>query len=274
MKHGKYPDLTNQFYHQDEGISSSALKKLLKSAAHYQAYLNEDKETSKEMTLGSLVHTLILEPDKLEEQYFVGEFNVRRGKDYEAALKLAGDRTVVTQEEFEKAEQIVEAFRAQAIDHPLLNGKEAKLLDGEKEHSYYWEDPKTAILCKCRPDNLTPDGMVIDIKTTRDAGLDSFQKTVTMFGYHLSAAFYLRGIEAVTGVRPKGFTIIAIETEAPYAFQVFQFGEQALRIGTEEFEKALEVYAEAVSTDLWPAYGTKVVELELPNWYNYSKNKK
>lgn len=273
MKPGIYPHISNSQYHAGPGLSSSALKKLLLSGAHYQASLARPLEQTKEMVLGSLVHSLILEPEKVEQEYFIGEFNVRRGKEYENALREAGTRTVVSKEDFERAMALVEAFRIQALDHPDLNGTTEELLKGDKEHSYYWEDRSTGILCKCRPDNITPSGILVDVKSTKNAGFDSFQKDIVTYGYYLSAAFYLRGVEAVTGIAPKSFVIIAIETEAPFLVQIYKFGPLALEIGARHVNQALETFAEGVSTEIWQGYPKKVIELELPNWAMFRLNK-
>ena len=226
------------------------------------------------MVLGSLVHSLILEPEKVEQEYYIGEFNVRRGKEYEASVKQAGTRTVISKEDYERAMAVVEAFHIQATDHPDLNGKQEELLKGDKEHSFYWEDPATGILCKCRPDNLHHSGnIVVDVKTTKNAGFDSFQKDIVTYGYYLSAAFYLRGVAAVTGRAPEKFVIIAIETEAPYLIQVYELDPMAIEIGNRHIDQALATFAECVSTEVWSGYPQKTITMPLPNWAMFRFNK-
>lgn len=272
---------TNKNYHDGPGISSSELKQLLKSGAHYQAYLQSPPEPSKEMSVGSLVHALLLEPETLEKEFHVGDFNTRRGKDFEAAVKEAGTRTLVSREEMAKALEIVEAFTQQAKDHPCLNGQQYNLLDGVKEHSFYWKDSTTGIQCKVKPDCITPSGVIVDIKTTRNAGFDAFQKSIVDYGYYLSAAYYLKGVQEtlkqapspVVVTPPTHFAIIAIETEAPYAVQTYFFSAESLAIGIQHCDKALATLLQCVQTGKWTGYEAKMVEISLPNWFFYKMNK-
>jgi len=61
-------DLTNEEYHAGEGLSSSALKVILRSAAHYNCP-RVDRPKSKALTLGTAVHTAVLEPDEYVRNY-------------------------------------------------------------------------------------------------------------------------------------------------------------------------------------------------------------
>lgn len=277
-------DEPNKAYHAGCGVSSSELKKLLLSGAHYDEYLRNPPEQSKEMVLGSMVHTMLLEPEKFEFEYHTGEFNVRRGKDYEAALKAAEGKTLVSREDVEKAAAIVEGFKAHAKDHPYLNGKQYNLLEGVKEHSFYSTCPHTGILRKVRPDNITPTRVITDIKTTRNAGFDSFQKSIVDFGYYLSAAYYLQVVKDTIAqnpeqakelglVTPEVFCIVAIESEAPHAVQTYFLNGESIRIGEQHVLKALKTLLECATTGKWEGYPKKMVEIGLPNWAMYKFNK-
>ena len=57
------PDVTNEAYHADRScVSVSGLKQLLRSPAHYQAYLNGHRKETPAMFLGPAVHARLLEP--------------------------------------------------------------------------------------------------------------------------------------------------------------------------------------------------------------------
>lgn len=274
--------ISNRLYHEGPGLSSSALKELLKSGAHYSAYTQIENEGSTEMRIGSLVHCMILEPEKVKDSFYVGEYIRRYGKEFDNAIERAGSKEVVSREEYDISQQIVESFIHESKDHPSFNGEEYKLLEGQKEMSFYWEDPKTGILCKCRPDNITNDGVIVDIKTTKDATAEAFQRSIMNYGYHLSAAFYLRGVRATLGacnpkpdiMPPKFFVLVVIETKPPFAFQTFYFSEAALLLGDSEVDRALETYSACVTADKWQGYSKKMVEIDLPAWAYYNANKR
>ena len=44
-------------------LNFSGTKELLKSPAHYQAYLNREREETKALRVGKYVHALVLEPE-------------------------------------------------------------------------------------------------------------------------------------------------------------------------------------------------------------------
>lgn len=272
MKPGIYTGLSNEKYHSGPGLSSSDLKQLLKSPRHFQAYKNTRMEPTAEMRRGTLVHALILEPDSFHEQFAIGEFSVRRGKEYEKFCSDNHGKIIISKSEFEEASIAVNSFTAQVEENPTLKS----LLVGERETSFYWEDAATGVLCKARPDILTQSGIIVDIKTIggtdySNASFDSFQKRIVDHMFHVSAAHYLNGVS--NNSRPaQRFIFVVIEMVAPYAVAVFELGPQALQFGAQLTERAIELFAESIATDTWGGYSKEIVEIELPNWALYKTN--
>ncbi|EBB6195680.1 exonuclease VIII [Salmonella enterica] len=74
FEYGRYEDIPNSAYHAADGISSSMLKDARISLMYfYGRYISGTikRETSDAFTMGSLVHTLVLEPAKFDEEYAV-----------------------------------------------------------------------------------------------------------------------------------------------------------------------------------------------------------
>lgn len=74
FEYGRYEDIPNSAYHAADGISSSMLKDARISLMYfYGRYIagTIKRETSNAFTMGSLVHTLVLEPAKFDEEYAV-----------------------------------------------------------------------------------------------------------------------------------------------------------------------------------------------------------
>lgn len=277
MKPGIYENVSLADYHAAPGLSSSVLKELLKSGAHYKASLKEEREQSTEMRLGTLVHCMLLEPEKVNLQVHVGEYNVRRGKDWEIAKQDGEGKLICNREEYDRAQEIAEAFRVQATSHPYFNGEKFKLLEGLKENSFFASCPKSGLLLKARPDNITANGVIVDFKTTSDASVDEFQRSIVKYGYYLSAAHYLNVVtEALKQfphrsipVAPRAFVMIALETKAPYGFQVYFFSADALNAGRMHADKAMQTFKQCSETGIWEAYKKEMVEIGLPNWFYY-----
>lgn len=272
--------LSNALYHSGPGLSSSSVKKLIQSPLHYKDSVENREEATTEMIRGTIVHALLLEPEKFNEDFVIVDCARRAGKEYESAVKDNPTKTIIMRTEYQEAVAIQNAFSKQAEENPKL----VEYLTGKKELSFYWEDQKTGVTCKCRPDSLAVQGCVVDIKTTRDARLDSFQKSIIDFGYHISAAWYLRGVTEIVSQLgansqwkiPKEFVFIAIESKAPYAVATYKMsvGSAAIRIANQLIDEALEKYCESVATESWPGYTKETLEIELPNWYLYKMNKR
>jgi hypothetical protein len=270
--------IKNEDYHKGPGLSSSDIKELIKSPAHFQAYKATPNEPTPQMIRGTLIHNLILEPEKFTETFVVGDFKIRRGKEYDNLVLNNPDKTIITREEYESAMLCVEAFsREQNVNSELKHLTEK----GHRELSFYWNDPLTGILCKVRPDILHTD-FIVDIKTSRDGSFDAFQKFIVDYKYFISAPFYLRGVNAVIeneelapkgsflwNVRPKRFIFVVIETEAPYAVSIYELDENSMNFGTKLIDRALESYSESVATDVWQGYPKGIIPISLPNYALY-----
>ena len=71
---GRYPDIPNDVYHASNGISSTMIKDARVSLMYFNARHVEKvivREKSKVLDMGNLIHTAILEPEKLELEYSV-----------------------------------------------------------------------------------------------------------------------------------------------------------------------------------------------------------
>ena len=69
---GRYPDIPNETYHASNGISSTMLKDARISLMYYQRrHITKviQRERSEALDFGSLFHTLVLEPEKLDAEF-------------------------------------------------------------------------------------------------------------------------------------------------------------------------------------------------------------
>ena len=84
-----------------------------------------------------------------------------------------------------------------------------------------WRDPETGIECKGRIDYYVPARRcAVDVKTTEDARIDAFRRTVGRYGYHRQDAMYRDGL-AVVGEAIEHFVFLAVEKTAPYGIGIF-----------------------------------------------------
>jgi hypothetical protein len=254
-------NLSNESYQNDfrTYLSSSDIRRLLRSPAHYK---NPTRIESPAMAFGTLVHTFVLEPNVAEARYRTRadvDGRTKEGKavrDWEASLATQQGIQFVNRSDYDAAVSIASAVRTHLGASALLAGGLAEvscILEGFRD-----------INARIRPDYLT-DRHIVDLKTCVDGRQDAFSRSVMTFGYAIQAAFYVDVAQALDGQK-RDFYWVAVEKEAPFAVAVYKASDAMLEHGRREYRKAIELYKECASLDLWPAYSQQVQTLELPVW--------
>ena len=252
-------ELTNADYHADSAVSKSHLDMVARSPFHYKAhYIDKSIERIQTPTFleGSLVHSMVLEPDKTNSEFCIAPKVDRRTKagkqEYNDFMFDNAGKEIVAPDMWERAE----AMRSSVYGH-----SEARkwLRDGVAESSHFWTDKNTGLRCKCRPDWLRDDGVIVDLKTTADASPAGFATSVASFRYHVQHAWYLDGISA------EKFVFVCVEKTPPYAVAVYELDAEAYAKGQQIARYNLEQIAEGLETDIWSGYeGLNI--LSLPKW--------
>jgi exodeoxyribonuclease VIII len=269
---GLVPSLADPAYRAISRPSVSLLKKGAKSPAHLKAGMDGlGPQFSKEASdVGRLCHTAVLEPHLLASEFAISpkfDRRTKQGKAEAAAFdEGVGDRTVVTEDQF----QLALAIRDSVLAHPLA----ASILEvGAAELSAFWDavsEDGESIPAKGRLDWVVEDfegggPLIFDLKTCQDASAEDFPKSAGRFGYHLQAAFYSDGYRSITGERPR-FIFGAVEKSAPFGVQLFEFDLAAIAKGRAAYQRALSAYSHGLRTGEWPNYPTDVVQMSLPPW--------
>lgn len=273
METGLYDGISNADYHGGPGVSKSGLDLVTRSPLHYySAYLDPNRELRDEtpaMRIGTAIHTAVLEPDEFGRRYKVMPKGVDRrtkiGKEiYEGVLAEceAIGAEIISHDDYTTAMRIQKSCWSHPMSKQILGA-------GKAEQSAFWTDAETGVLCKCRPDWLldgNPNHAVLDLKSTVDASPDEFIRSAYKYRYHVSAAWYLDGVEQATGHKPDAFMFLAVEKTAPYAVAFYYADEEMLAAGRAEYRRALRTYADCLSSGKWPGYEPKLVPLGLPRW--------
>lgn len=173
------------------------------------------------------------------------------------------DRTILTEEEWTK----VHGMRDALLDHPWARKLLWPQKGGVAEQSIYWTDKETGELCRCRPDFMRYDNRPVDLKSANDASEEGFKKAIETYGYDMQQEFYLDGIEAATGVRPKNMPFVVVESEAPYLVNVHVLGLEYCYIGKGRYRTALNAIHEAKESGEWPGYPEDIHVLEPRRFY-------
>lgn len=128
MKPGIYTnaELSNEAYHASEGVSSTTLKELInRSPAHCRAYMDGlRKKGSASMSLGTIIHSAVLEPESFGQEYFV----LPARADYPEALE--------TLEDYRAAAEAHGVDLSSKSSKPAIRAELEKAADG----LVFWED--------------------------------------------------------------------------------------------------------------------------------------
>jgi exodeoxyribonuclease VIII len=256
-------DFKNTEYHAHPAISKSGLDRIDQSPAHYRAWLESPHETTPALTFGSAAHAYILERKVFDQTYVVMSEKIDRrtkaGKEaWEAFHAEANGREVLTLDDM----ATLEAMAYSISQHPVAE----ELLDpgaGNPEVSFFSE--LSGVNVKCRPDWLRHDGIVVDLKTTDNAGPNAFAKSCAKWRYHVQSAFY-SDVLANEEFDVKAFVFIAVEKSAPFAVGVYELDIESLEAGREAYQRNLDTYKRCLESGHWPAYSNSIETLTLPRW--------
>ena len=254
---GVYAGISNADYHRNPALGSTSLKTLAtRTPAHYQHDKTHPKN-SDAFTLGTAAHSLILEDDTSGIEVVAADnWLTKAAKEAKAQALAEGKQPLLVKE----MAQVV-AMRDAVMSHPVAR---AAFTGHKAEQSVFWEED--GLMLKCRPDAWKP-GVLIDLKTTRDANPNEFGKTAHEYGYHQSAAHYQDGVKAATG-EELPFHFVLVEKTEPYLVSVVELDVEAVNLGRQLNDRAKRIYRECVETNTWPGYPSSEL-ISLPMWAIY-----
>lgn len=265
---GAVLNMRNSDYHAlDKYASSTRLKHIYAtSPAHYKAKYLDNPQPSKQteaMTLGSLVHCLVLTPHEYASEFFIlPEINMRTndGKAEYAALVAANAGKIAIDEELLE--------KARAMTKSVLSHPKSKLLDvGRKEAAFFWQCPFSGLRFKAKLDQSS-SGHFIELKTTRNASPDDFARDAFNMNYDLSLVHYRQALKLVMGVEPPAW-IAAVESETPHICEFYPVGASMWETGHAKWLDAITKLERAMKTGIWPSYVPEIIEpppMESPAW--------
>jgi len=265
-------------YHRDPcpepSLSSSIAKMLcLSSALHAQhehprlnpAAVHEDAE---HFDIGVAAHALLLEGGGNIEPIDAPDWRTKAAKEARDAARAAG-KTPLLAHVCADVINMVRTLRGQLELH--TDGGAAMFTDGEAEQTAIWIEDGD-VWCRARIDWIRTDPYAIDdYKTTSaSANPDVWARTMFAAGHDLQAAWYLRGLRAITGERldePSAFRFAVQEIHAPYAASVIALNPDAMLLAEKKCIYAIEKWREARASNDWRGYPRRTAYATLPAWH-------
>lgn len=241
-------------YHALDAIGSTDLRNLARSPAHFKAGRSGVFEATAAMQFGTDVHTLVLEPARVESEWTIERIDRRTkaGKERDAEVAAAGLR-LVDPEDYDVMRRMRDSLQAHPAARRLLEGATV-------EEPIVWDCEMTGLKCKALPD-ARKARIMVDLKTTDDASEEGFTRAIARYGYALQQAHYL---DAPVGC--DAFVFVAVEKEPPFAVGTYVIDLISLEKARHRRMSLLELYADCVNRGRWPAYADTIKTISLPAW--------
>lgn len=274
-------DLPIEEYHGMKDIlSKSSLDLFAKMPGTYKANLDgrHQFEESDSMSLGSVTHTRLLEPDTYEGRYLINVDGLRsNSKAYEALEAANPGKEIISVKEHEAsklmADSVMEKMDRIAKAHGGVNPFRMK--GGVTEHSLFWTCKYTGRRMRTRPDWMIyqKDGpcFIIDVKSTRDASPWGFDKSTETFRYDVSSAVYSDGYEAVFGRAPDAYLLVCVDNKSPHFTCVRFATPEIITRGREAYIADVNGIQACAQANVWPDYPDDFIPMGLPKYAKESR---
>ena len=232
QKEYKRNDLVTKMYDDDFyygelskiALSSSAIKLLYDSPKKYHYVSQYGSSSSQGLRDGWLLHCLLLEPEKFDQQIFV-DVQSKNTKKYKEAVEEFG--TVYTIKEKQDAERLADAV--------LKNEQALKLLT-----NCQYEVPTIGNVMgmpfRGKADILSKNG-ICDIKTTSD--IKAFPYSAKKYGYDIQVYLYCK----LFNVQYFDFKFLVID-KGSLDIGIWDCSEEFYLSGEQKVKKGIDIYIE------------------------------
>jgi len=175
--------LDDDFYYGYLGkasLSSSACKALNDSPRVYELQANGQQLETSALSVGKLIHTAVLEPEKVETSFDIVSVSTKTTKAYkEAKDNLEKGKTLLTVREYDDAMRVVDAVLSSKVVKSFLQGSS-------------YEKPEIGMIndipFRAKADILRENEAVFDLKTTSD--ISGFNYSARKYGYPAQVFIY------------------------------------------------------------------------------------
>lgn len=251
--------VTNSEYHSDqEYLSSSKLKLLITDTEKFYKEvvlgLKPPEPDKPAFAEGSYVHTLVLEPEKVQAEYQFFDGWRKQGSDWTKFLETANpSKRILSAPQKHRCETWAASIKKRLKQIDLLKS-------GLPEHTL------CAILhnvkVKIRADWINVEaGYIADVKTTGDmSDLELFKFTIEKYYYQLSAALYCLVAELVYG-KPFDFYFIVVSKTDGFT-EVYKCSPITMQNGKLMVLEALRKLRECEKTGIWANNVPKLAQVE------------
>jgi hypothetical protein len=256
-------------------ISSSGLRAVFQDSplhywvgSHMNPHRDPEQDESSALVMGRAVHHLALGEADFNlhfvvqpETYTDAKTGTEKKWTGQATVckewATAQTRAILTASEFEAVRGMLGTLEWQGphLDSGLLQNPMMKLgvLNGLIEHSLFWQDEKTGIWLRSRPDAIPMDGDdASDLKSTRSVAYNEIERAIGDRGYDLQAALVRQGMREVLGRDMKSYSLIFVQNSEPYPTLATVLREQDMDEADKDLRVAIDTFARCLEQNRWP----------------------
>ena len=236
---------SNADYHADrEYLSSSLFKMLYENPKEYYHKIilghNEQKEAA-HFDEGSYIHTMILEPHKLND-YAIFPGLRKQGAAWEEFKELNKGKTILSMPQKTRCEVLYKSYDEHIIATRMM-------AHGLSEHTMLSQFRDIKVKARADFINVT-EGYIVDVKTTGSpSGAEIFKHTVEQYKYDLSAALYCH-IAEQTYNKPFAFYWLVLSKE-DWQCRFYKVSKGTMITGAHKLSIAAANYKKCLETGEW-----------------------
>ena len=210
-------------------LSSSSDKLLNQSPKEYKEMLEGARLDTPALAIGKLIHTAVLEPEKVEALFVKVDVASKASKIYkDAKEQLMKGQTILTTSEYDLSMSVVEVLLRNDLVKSMLKGGEFEMPEiGDV----------SGLPHRAKADILHRGVAVYDLKTTSDIG--SFGHSAKKYGYPAQVYIY----STLFGIDYKNFQFIVVD-KGSKDIGVFSVSESFYLEGKRLVDKAVRVYTD------------------------------
>jgi len=235
--------------------------------AQYRYHLDHPKKVGDAADLGSAVDTYVFEGAEAFGEKFhripQGMRRDKRTKAYKEQLAEADGRRMLRAEDYDE----VEALGKAAVNHDEVK---AFLAEGSAQMTIVWEDRRTGILCKARPDFYsTAKGapVILDMKVTRKWEPEAFARDLPTSMLHWQAAWYLRGASEAFQFEHDSFMFFLVKPTPVHTVSVADTSLGTIDLANAQIDRMLARFKLCAERNEWEKDIPGIVPIDLPSWY-------
>ena len=242
-------------------LSFSTAKNLLDSPAKFQweitnKLMYEPDEPTEAMRLGSLIHTLVLEPHEFGSKFVISPEFGRTKAELEAKaefFKANEGKIVIKDKEVDKAERCIKYIPDEVMD--IINAGKTEFVINQPISNLPFKG-----IIDCYNDR------VIEVKTTSESSADKLIASFFNLKYPMQAAIYgvLAKKEFGLDYYPNT-TYLIIQTVAPYRAYFIEADKDYHIYGQRLLDKVISTFNYTNKEGLWDN-GWDIQSIGLPAW--------